>query len=378
MPNYMTYPQALELYGKIDEAKQDTLIAGAGINIDPDGRTISAPSGTGDMLKSVYDVDNDGIVDKAETLNDGTHALSATVPELNYVHGVTSAIQTQLNGKQNTLTFDVKPTDGSTKPVQSNGIFDAITDVYSIMGENGAKNIGVNNAKTQTIDGVTFTVNSDKSIAITGKNTGESYITYDIARPITIPKGHYKMSGSSEFSNNFYLQLRKSDGNISYFDTGSGAEFTLATDLTFNYWAIIVPQGDRQYNVPVKPMIYDARDTCPDYQPPCMTNAELSNVISDVLTSEVGTFAANSISKVGKVVCAYFNLTLSEDVTAWSTVVFSIPSGFKAPLYFQIWGFASGPTWNPLQVDGTGLNVQSVKNMASGTSIRGSATWITS
>ena len=77
MPNYMTYPQALELYGKIDEAKQDTLIAGAGINIDPDGRTISAPSGTGDMLKSVYDVDNDGIVDKAETLNDGTHALSA-------------------------------------------------------------------------------------------------------------------------------------------------------------------------------------------------------------------------------------------------------------------------------------------------------------
>lgn len=50
---------------------------------------------TGDMLKAVYDTDNDGIVDSAETLN----GLTATITELNYVDGVTSNIQTQLDGK---------------------------------------------------------------------------------------------------------------------------------------------------------------------------------------------------------------------------------------------------------------------------------------
>ena len=38
-------------------------------------------------------------------------------------------VSEQLNGKQDTLAFDLIPTDGSTKPVQSNGIYDAITDV---------------------------------------------------------------------------------------------------------------------------------------------------------------------------------------------------------------------------------------------------------
>ena len=132
MPNYCTYPQALELFEAVDQAKQDTLIAGVGISIAPDGKTISAPSGTGDMLKSVYDTDNDGIVDKAETLNDGANALSATIPELNYVHGVTGSIQTQLNGKQGTLTFDNVPTKNSANPVKSGGVYDAVGAKASI------------------------------------------------------------------------------------------------------------------------------------------------------------------------------------------------------------------------------------------------------
>lgn len=32
---------------------------------------VESPSGSGDMLKSTYDTDNDGIVDKAETIDDG-------------------------------------------------------------------------------------------------------------------------------------------------------------------------------------------------------------------------------------------------------------------------------------------------------------------
>jgi len=34
-------------------------------------------SGTGDMLKDIYDADNDGRVDKAEKINDGTYEITA-------------------------------------------------------------------------------------------------------------------------------------------------------------------------------------------------------------------------------------------------------------------------------------------------------------
>lgn len=39
---------------------------------------LSSGSGSGDMAKSVYDTDNDGIVDKAETLDDGVNVVTAT------------------------------------------------------------------------------------------------------------------------------------------------------------------------------------------------------------------------------------------------------------------------------------------------------------
>ena len=56
--------------------------------------------GAGDMLKSVYDTDNDGVVDSAETLK----GLTASVTELNYMDGVTSSVQTQLNNKVNNVS----------------------------------------------------------------------------------------------------------------------------------------------------------------------------------------------------------------------------------------------------------------------------------
>lgn len=93
----------------ITASGEDTIefIAGTNVTLTPDASNktvtiISSGGGggsTGDMLKSVYDTNNNGIVDKAETLNDGTYSLSASITELNYVDGVTSAIQTQLNGK---------------------------------------------------------------------------------------------------------------------------------------------------------------------------------------------------------------------------------------------------------------------------------------
>jgi hypothetical protein len=52
--------------------------------------------------------------------------ITASTTELNYVDGVTSSIQTQLNGKQPILSFDNTPSSGSSNPVTSDGIYDAL------------------------------------------------------------------------------------------------------------------------------------------------------------------------------------------------------------------------------------------------------------
>lgn len=54
--------------------------------------------GAGDMTKAIYDTNDDGIVDSAATLD----GLTASVAELNYMDGVTSNVQTQINGKVST------------------------------------------------------------------------------------------------------------------------------------------------------------------------------------------------------------------------------------------------------------------------------------
>lgn len=58
----------------------------------------------------------------ATDVNPGT--VSNT--EFGYIDGVTSNVQTQLNGKQGTLTFDNTVTNGSANPVTGDGIFDYI------------------------------------------------------------------------------------------------------------------------------------------------------------------------------------------------------------------------------------------------------------
>lgn len=61
-------------------------------------------------------------------------AVSAT--ELSYLSGVTGDIQTQIDGKQDELTFDNAPTANSTNPVTSDGIKRAIDNAIQQAEEN--------------------------------------------------------------------------------------------------------------------------------------------------------------------------------------------------------------------------------------------------
>ncbi|WJJ55291.1 hypothetical protein QB910_000047 [Dabrowskivirus KKP3916] len=76
-----------EAHTHSNKAVLDLFTSGSG------GTLLYNGSQLGDMLKSIYDTNNDGIIDVAATLN----GLVSTIAELNYVHGVTSNIQDQLD-----------------------------------------------------------------------------------------------------------------------------------------------------------------------------------------------------------------------------------------------------------------------------------------
>jgi hypothetical protein len=76
-------------YYHINKSKHDIID-----NItDLNGRLAYYDKALGDMDKSIYDVNNDGIVDKASTLD----GLASTVTELNYIHGAKGNIQAQID-----------------------------------------------------------------------------------------------------------------------------------------------------------------------------------------------------------------------------------------------------------------------------------------
>lgn len=81
-------------------------------------------AGSGDMLKSVYDTNDDGSVNQADTLK----GMETSIAQLNYLSTTTSNVQNQLDGKQNNLTFDSAPAPNSMNPVRSNGIYGALQE----------------------------------------------------------------------------------------------------------------------------------------------------------------------------------------------------------------------------------------------------------
>lgn len=105
-------------------------------------------------------------------------------------------------------------------------------------------------------------------------------------------------------------------------------------------------------------------------------NNEVTESVTAQITSEVGTFAVRSLMKVGKVVCLTFNLTLTQNITAWDSVIISVPEEFKAPAYFAFIGYNGADSCCILQATVNGKEFQCSKTLASGALIRGTVCYI--
>ena len=101
-------------------------------------------------------------------------------------------------------------------------------------------------ATTQTINGVTFTVNSDGSVYVSG--TGTAVANFTLYQG-TAPSGNYILSGNISGSR---LDLWKSGGG-SVYDNGSGVAFT--SDGSTSYIFRITTRANITYDITISPMI---------------------------------------------------------------------------------------------------------------------------
>lgn len=105
-------------------------------------------------------------------------------------------------------------------------------------------------------------------------------------------------------------------------------------------------------------------------------NDEVTNVVTGHVTSEVATFTVETIKKVGRVVSLSINLTLTDDITAWTTNVITVPDGFETSAYFGFLVRVASDDVDILQADANGKNFVCSKSLSTGAVLRADVTYI--
>lgn len=106
------------------------------------------------------------------------------------------------------------------------------------------KNLLENNITTQTVNGITYTVNEDKSVSLSGTATAYSYIDM----PVNLENGNYIFSGTSVVGR---LQIRSVSPDAFIKDIVGDTPYTISDQIKIR---IRVAQGDTA-NDTVYPMI---------------------------------------------------------------------------------------------------------------------------
>lgn len=119
-----------------------------------------------------------------------------------------------------------------------------------------------NTLSTTTSNGVTFTVNADKTITVNGTATANAYVGMNI----TLPAGEYFLTGAPEGSTTATYHLICSPNTASLYDVGNGASISLAEQKTFAIY-VRVMNGKTANNVTFKPMVQKKPVSNPTYVP---------------------------------------------------------------------------------------------------------------
>ena len=205
----------------------------------------------------------------------------------------------------NIMVKDSRITDPTYEPYHES-VEEEIEQIYADNGVLGAKNLLKNVATSGTSNGITYTVNSDKSISFVGTTTATSTfaITPDIATNKFLDDGNYILSVGTALPTGIELWLN-GYVNGAYYNrvatmTAGMKEvaFTVTPNLTGLKLYIQIPHvsgGRVVSSTTIYPMIRLASDPDDTYQPYAMTNRELTEKVSDLDTNMQNLTTAESI-----------------------------------------------------------------------------------
>ncbi len=168
---------------------------------------------------------------------------------------------------------------------------------------------------SKTVNGITFTVNKDRSITANGTATANATFGMVDINSYAITAGSYKLVGeNSEYTKAAIRgSYKKTDGTTKY--VSSAADFTIEEGSTNVYFYVVILQGETVNNVTFYPMLLNSTETdltfesggaspSPDY-PAKIENVEGKNKFNYLwfdTTKEVDWTAYQSISSVAKAI----------------------------------------------------------------------------
>lgn len=178
----------------------------------------------------------------------------------------------------------------------------------------GAHNLLPNTVQNETVNGITFAVNPDGSINVSGSATSD--VTYYISPFIILPDGEYILNGcpNGGSSSTYRLTMTSNNMNVSKGnDVGEGIRFSFNKTNDVNLRPYILIKSGVTIDAIFKPMVRLASDANSAYQPYAMTNRELTDnynieraVVSVPATYHGGSAANINFEKRNGVVRAYW------------------------------------------------------------------------
>ena len=127
------------------------------------------------------------------------------------------------------------------------------------------KNLLKNNAVTKTVNGVTFTVNSDGSVTVKQTTTAPGNATINVATNITLNPGTYILTGDDEIKKSGYGEIRFYINGTVY---AANTAHTFDEEVTISAVRIFVWKGvNINGSKTIYPMLRYANITDSTYEP---------------------------------------------------------------------------------------------------------------
>ena len=185
---------------------------------------------------------------------------------------------------------------------------DASAEIQALTNEvrgnwaTGGKNVLPITISSQTRNGITLTVNDDKSITVSTAAGGATESTaFTISEDYSLEAGTYIYSGvpaTGSSTSTYYLDMRTDSGSQFFIDSSRPAREITTVGQSGNDARLVVESGVIITTpIVLKPMIRLASITDPTYQPYAKTNVELTQNAS-WLTSAKTYYDANTDATV--------------------------------------------------------------------------------